>query len=111
MAFASWGTDHVGTGRCKNHGGTTTSQRVSAERQRAQQRMVQYGLPANVQPSEAPLWVVWATAGQAAWLGRKASELGDLTSTDKAPVLIRLYSVERGRLTRASVGALGLRSG
>jgi hypothetical protein len=106
VAFAGWGTDHVGTGVCKNHGGAMRNHRIRAERIRAQQAMVQYGaLTTNMQPGEALLWVVQATAGHAAWLGQRVAEQDGLTGNE-ARVLLQLYGEERDRLTRASKAAL-----
>jgi len=106
MAYAGWGTDHVGIGRCKQHGGATPAHRIRAERIRAEQAMAaQYGTPVNVAPSDALLWVVQATAGHCNFLGRQIADLEKLTG-NRAHVLLQLYGEERDRLTRASKAAL-----
>jgi hypothetical protein len=56
-------------------------------------------------PSDALIFVVQATAGHCAWLGRPVAEADGLTSTE-AGALLRLYGEERDRLTRSSKAAL-----
>jgi hypothetical protein len=42
---AGWATDHVGTGRCKLHGGSTPNHVVAAKRIQASGVLATYGLP------------------------------------------------------------------
>jgi hypothetical protein len=66
----------------------------------------EYGAPADVDPATVLLWVVQATAGHAAWLGRKIADLDSVSKSPEAHVLIQMYGEERDRLTRASQAAL-----
>ncbi len=72
---AGWGTNHVGTGRCRLHGGNTTSHRKAAERVQAERAVATYGLPVHVDPREALLQEVHRTAGHVAWLAQIVAEL------------------------------------
>lgn len=72
---AGWGTDHVGVGRCKLHGGSTATHGKRAQRVIAERAVVTYGLPVDVGPHEALLEELHRTAGHVAWLGALIAEL------------------------------------
>jgi hypothetical protein len=65
---AGWGTDHVGVGRCKLHGGNTPSQVANARTEQARRAVATYGLPVAVDPGEALLAEVARTNGHVLWL-------------------------------------------
>ena len=69
------GTDHLGTGACKNHGGATRNHSVKAETEQAIERMRTYGSPIDVEPHDALLEEVRRTAGHVAWLSGVVTEL------------------------------------
>ena len=48
---AGHGTDHVGTGRCRRHGGSTPTHKRHAERVMAEQAVVRFGLEADDTPA------------------------------------------------------------
>jgi hypothetical protein len=99
-AFAGQGTDHGGTGRCKNHGGATRSHKTHAVVTEAKRRMVKLGEPVpEMEPHQALLALLRATAGHVAWLHREVAGLEDL-SRHESRVIIELYDSERDRLTR-----------
>lgn len=50
---AGWGTEHVGIGRCKLHGGCTPTQVKTARAEQARQAVAAFGLPLDVEPHEA----------------------------------------------------------
>lgn len=72
---AGWGTDHVGIGRCKLHGGNTPSHRHASERAMAESAVETFGLPREVDPRDALLEEVYRTAGAVDWLCTKVREL------------------------------------
>lgn len=65
-----WGTDHVGTGKCKLHGGATKSHKTAAKTELARRAVDTYGLPREVDPAVALLEEVHRTAGHVAWLSK-----------------------------------------
>lgn len=99
-AFAGQGTDHRGTGRCKNHGGATPTHKKHAISVEARQRMVKLGEPVTgMEPHDALLALLRATAGHVAWLHREVAGLEDLSARESR-VIVELYDSERDRLTR-----------
>lgn len=65
---AGWGTEHVGVGCCKRHGGKTPTHNVGAQRELARRAVVTYGLPVEIDPQDALLQEVWRTYGHVLWL-------------------------------------------
>lgn len=78
---AGWGTDHVGTGRCRLHGGNTRNQRAAARTQLAEQQARAVLATLEVTPIDNPFTALARLAGQAvAWQDTIAgivNELGD----------------------------------
>lgn len=72
---AGWGTEHVGEGRCKLHGGNSPTYAKHVERERARAAVVTYGLPVDIDPTTALLEEVQRTAGHVAWLAKKVQAL------------------------------------
>lgn len=109
---AGHGTDHLGTGRCKFHGGCTPTQVKGAQRQMAEAAVVSYGLPRQIDPHAALLEELHRTAGHVAWLGLQVQELeharlygpvgGSQFGIPKQEphVWIRLYQEERAHFVR-----------
>lgn len=65
---AGWGTDHLGTGRCKFHGGNTKTQRAGARKVQADQEVRAMLAQLDVQPVDDPLTALSLAAGQiVAW--------------------------------------------
>lgn len=78
---AGWGTDHVGVGRCKLHGGATQSHTQKAQVVIAQRQAAEWGARLDVTPAAALFELVQAKAGEVAyWDGRVRA----LTATDLA---------------------------
>ena len=96
--LAGYGTDHLGIGACKFHGGKTKPHRQRAVKLTAQAEMVTLGAPLDIKPHEALLGVLRATAGHVAWLNTEVGRLNGLAD-DEGATLVRLYSQERDRLT------------
>lgn len=72
---AGWGTSHVGTGRCKLHGGCTPSHVKAGQQELARRAMATYGMPIEINPVDALLEEVHRTAGHVAWLGERIREI------------------------------------
>lgn len=72
---AGWGTDHVGVGSCRLHGGNTPDHRKSAGREEARQAVVAYGLPRDIPADIALLEEVARTAGHVQALAVMVAEL------------------------------------
>src|SRR6266702_1094833 len=73
---AGWGTDHVGIGRCRLHGGNTPSHQRAAQLEQARRDVATYGLPREVAPDVALLEEVHRSAGHVAYLASRVAELG-----------------------------------
>lgn len=72
---AGQGTDHVGHGNCKHHGGSTRNGAKHAASQRAESLIATYGVPREITPAAALLEEVRYAAGHVAWLRGKVAEL------------------------------------
>lgn len=113
---AGWGTQHVGDGRCKLHGGNTATHRTAAVRTMIQTEMLGTTLGAHlavdIHPTEALLELVKMTAGYVRWLNAEVAALGRLeessyvTGLHEPKVLIRLLGEYTDRLARFSKMAL-----
>lgn len=126
---AGWGTDHVGIGRCKLHGGRTPDHVKQANVVKAERAVATYGLPREVAPDQALLEEVHRTAGHVAWLGEVVGRLeqgevtwglaeetdapitdggGGVTTKHKAAVnvWVKLYQDERKHLAAVCRDAL-----
>lgn len=64
-----WGTKHLRIGKCRKHGGTSPSHRISAQRIMAERAVAVYGLPVSIDPQEALLKELERTYGHVLWLG------------------------------------------
>ncbi len=121
---AGWGTDHVGEGRCRIHGGNTPSGKKAAQKVSAVKARDTYGLPIDVSPEDALLQEVQRTAGHVAWLGTVVAQMrkGDLgwgvtkvkhggddhgtTYEAKLNVYLGLYQQERKHLVSVTAAAI-----
>jgi hypothetical protein len=72
---AGAGTDHIGYGACKFHGGCVPSHRIAAKRAQAAKAVATYGLPREVDPHTALLEELHRTAGHVAYLGTVVADL------------------------------------
>jgi len=123
-----WGTEHVGIGRCKLHGGSTPNHNTAARQEQARRDVETYGLPRDIEPAVALLEEVHRTAGHVAWLGAKVRGMdegdlvwgvteevdkgsGEFTGTDTTRkavpnVWLELYHRERKHLVEVSAKAI-----
>lgn len=89
---AGWGTDHLGYGPCRTHGGNTRNHRTAALHQQAERALADLHAP----PVDNPLTELARITGQVvAWKDALAEKVNELTS-------IR-YSTEGGEQLRAEV--------
>jgi hypothetical protein len=106
-AFAGQGTDHLGVGRCKFHGGSTRTHRQNAAVVEAKNRMIRFGEPYDLEPTEALIWMVQLSAGHVRFLSGELAALDDeQRGTLEAQIATRLWNEERDRLARISKAAL-----
>ncbi len=121
---AGSGTDHVGDGHCKHHGGSSPGGKKHAAKVAANRAVATYGLPRNVDPATALLEEVHRTAGHVEWLGQVVGELEikalvwgraevvrggkDPHTTKKAGenAYLQLYRQERAHLVRVTAEAI-----
>ena len=104
-AFAGQGTDHLGIGRCKFHGGRTKNHNLHAERIRVERDMVRFGAPIDIRPVDALLRMLHLASGHAAWLQAEIARTEDLANPE-AVQLTRLYAEERDRIARVAKSCL-----
>ncbi|WP_344262041.1 hypothetical protein, partial [Brooklawnia cerclae] len=74
---AGWGTDHVGIGSCKLHGGSTPMQRQRAALIRAERDVTAFGGRLDVTAPEALLELVQTKAAEVAYWDQRVSLLDD----------------------------------
>ena len=103
--FAGEGTNHPGVGRCRFHLGNSKNHEAHAVRVEAQRRLIEFGQPMVIEPTEALLSVLHLSAGHLAWVRDKLAGLDDKT-TFEGQVLMRLWNEERDRVARISKAAL-----
>lgn len=65
---AGFRTDHLGTGRCFRHGGTTPTQKIGVSRTMARETANLYGIPRHIDPADGLIEEYWRTAGIVAGL-------------------------------------------
>src|SRR4051794_40675187 len=96
--FAGEGTEHFGYGRCKYHGGNTPNGKKNAVTIEAKRQMITLGAPIDVQPHDALVGLLRATAGHVGWLSERVANFEEL-SEHESQVILKLYDTERDRLT------------
>ena len=119
---AGWGTPYR-HGRCKLHGGASSTHLKAAQHREADRAVELFGLPRAVEPHEALLEEAWRTAGHVEWLGgvvrglepnqlvhgiAKTVQFGDGTRAVEARGAVngwvKLYQEERNELERVAGG-------
>ena len=104
--YAGQGTNHVGVGRCKLHGGNTPGANEAAIIEQAKVEMVKLGAPVNVKPIQALIGLLRMTAGHVAFLHTEVGAIEDV-SEPESRVLIELYDGERDRLAKVAQACVG----
>lgn len=91
-----WGTDHVGHGRCKLHGGCAPNARKSAHEAALTEQAALELAKLDVPPCSDPLTELSRLAGQViAWKDAMAGKVNELTSLH--------YSTDNGEHLRAEI--------
>ncbi len=112
---AGWGTDHVGYGPCKLHGGTLKGVRAQAHKTMIMEEMQgTFGanMPVDIHPTDALLELVKMTAGYVRWLNKEVGDLASVTQYNKqtggkdTDALVRMLGEYTDRLARFSKMAL-----
>lgn len=113
-----WGTEHVGYGRCKLHGGNTPNQMKNAARVQGVELAQRYGNPREVEPEAALLEELARTAGHVDWLGEVVGDLDQQAmvgpvggGSESFPrwepsVWIRMYQAERDHLAQVAAACI-----
>lgn len=128
---AGYGTEHVGIGKCKFHGGCTPNHQKAAETELAKRAVRTYGLDQEVDPWTALLDEIARTNGHVMWLRDQIADLepselisgtlsieektgggptGDYTAVTTGAgehVFLRLYREERKHLAMVCKTAIG----
>jgi hypothetical protein len=111
---AGAGTEHVGLGRCKHHGGCTPGQIKNVQAQQARLAAAEFGLARDIAPHDALIEELQRTAGLVSFYGARAAELqqddlhGPVGSTHnaipkhEAHIWVRLHQEERVHFTRVA---------
>lgn len=98
-----WGTDHLGAGKCKLHGGSTATGRKSAAVAAGvavgNELGVIMGSPLDVEPHEALLSCVQITAGEVAYMTTKVRELQSPTVKTMFGDQLDIWIKERQKAT------------
>lgn len=103
---AGWGTNHVGSGPCRDHGGKLQTVDQHHQDIKAREVIKTLGLPLEVNPAQALLNLVHEAAGNVEWYRIKVSELGDKITvpdrikTEEVKAVLRAYNEERDRLAK-----------
>jgi hypothetical protein len=74
---AGHGTDHVGIGRCRRHGGNTESHKQNALMIQGQRDVAKWGARRDIAPAEALLELVQWKAAEVEFWHRKVNSLAD----------------------------------
>lgn len=93
-----WGTEHNGFGRCRKHGGNTPTHVKAAQREAAREAVETFGLPREIEPTDALLEEVYRTAGHVEWLAFEVRAQDGEELAVKQVELLRLYRLERRHL-------------
>lgn len=68
---AGWGTEHVGIGYCRYHGGNVPTHKLNSYRQDA----IFMGAEKDINPYDAIMWCIRMKAGEIEWLTERMQEL------------------------------------
>lgn len=110
-----WGTDHPGSGRCKNHGGSTPNGKTAAAREVARHKLTMLGVPLGTDWRLALRRQIAEANGNVAFLRQECQALGAnlvgevlsdardgtlYATKEEARAIVRLYNEERDRLVK-----------
>lgn len=81
---AGWGTDHVGIGRCKLHGGKTRNHNKAAEPAMARRQAAELGLQIETTAEDALIHALWEAEGNLAFYREQVQELHGVTYWERS---------------------------
>lgn len=90
-----WGTNHVGWGRCKLHGGNTPSGEAAAAKEAAQRTALIMGEALDVDPHEALITCVRIAAGEVAYCSTQIATLEQATESTMFGQVLDIWIVTR----------------
>lgn len=85
---AGWGTDHLGTGRCRNHGGASPQAQLAGVVQLARREASVMGAPLDVDPIKAILECIAIVAGEVQYCSARIAELEEHEAAGKAVLVV-----------------------
>jgi hypothetical protein len=99
---AGWGTDHVGIGYCKLHGGDSPNGQKYAVKVQARMDVERLGARRDIHPAEALLESVQFKAGEVAVWRHKVTQLEDDELTWGVTKVVEGFSPEQGGMVNAT---------
>lgn len=106
---AGFGTEHVGYGTCKWHGGNSPSHKTKAQREMVADAVRTLGLPVNVDPVQAIVAELARGFGAIEWLREQVAAIpADQLHQTWPQAMLRQLNEERDRNARVAAEALRL---
>jgi hypothetical protein len=99
---AGHGTEHVGIGYCKRHGGNTATHKANAIKVQARMDVERLGARRDIHPAEALLEAVQFKAGEVAVWRHKVSQLEESDLTWGVTKEVEGFSPEQGGMVNAT---------
>ena len=94
---AGWGTSHLGTGRCRRHGGASPQAELSGQLVIARHQAQVMGTPLPIEPHEAILQCIAIAAGEVRYASERIAELElDEAAGSVVTTHIRPLKLEKG---------------
>jgi hypothetical protein len=87
---AGKGTDHVGVGHCRNHGGSTPTHVRAARRELLARAAERFGLPRDVDPGQAIVESIHKAAGQLDYFEAEVEQLSSPWVEQQTPGGVRV---------------------
>lgn len=102
---AGFGTNHLGLGCCKHHGGASPTAIKAANRKIATKEAVLLGAPREINPLDAIIWCIQIKAGEVQWLSEKIVDLEerDWIEDSLAGRRFNLFARHRDEATKSLV--------
>lgn len=102
---AGWGTDHVGAGRCKLHGGCTPDGRQHGAKALLRAEGIKLGMGLDVPPDELMITCVRQAAGALQWATQRLEQEQDEGGEPSAGAVLQ-YGLALDRATSVAKTAL-----
>lgn len=80
-----WGTEHVGVGRCRHHGGSSPQAQLSGTVELARREWAVMGMPLSIEPQDAILECIRIASGEVRYASDRIAELAEAEAV--GPVL------------------------